>query len=228
MQAPFRVPAGWGPPTHGSRAAPPLQNDGSEWIRPASGGLFNSACRAHRTESMPPRSRRSLNRLFAPFVVVAVALAVRPEPARAQVGSAAVGAVGGFAVGAYTTLAIYVTKARFGRYLFSPDDLVSLSPEFLPVIVGPVAWGWIGAESSTALGRSAGWGALGLIGGAAAGGLTGKLVSDSDEAPWAGAIIGGGIGLLTGAILGALDGFDDDGGEGLPVGVTFSIPLGGG
>ena len=177
---------------------------------------------------MPPRTRRSPHRFLLPFLVAAVALTFRPEPARAQVGSAALGAVGGFAVGAYTTLAIYVTKARFGRYLFSPDDLVSLSPEFLPVIVGPVAWGWIGAESSTALARSAGWGALGFLGGVAAGGLTGKLVSDSDEAPWAGAIIGGGVGLLTGAILGALDGFDDGDGGGVPVGVSVSIPLGGG
>ena len=177
---------------------------------------------------MPPRSRRSPHRLLLLLALVAGPLAFRPEPARAQVGTAALGAVGGFAVGAYTTLAIYVTKARFGRYLFSPDDLVSLSPEFLPVIVGPVAWGWIGAESGTALARSAGWGALGFVGGVAVGGLTGKLVSDSDEAPWAGAIIGGGVGLLTGAILGALDGFDDDGGEGVPLGVTISIPLGGG
>ena len=177
---------------------------------------------------MRPSLRRTPCRLLFLLVVAALGLTARPAPVRGQVGSAAVGAVGGFAVGAYTTLTIYVIKARFGRYLFSPDDLVSLSPEFLPVIVGPVTWGWIGAESSTALGRSAGWGALGFVAGVAAGGLTGKLVSDSDEAPWAGAIIGGGVGLLTGAILGALDGFDDDRGGGAPVGISLSIPLGGG
>lgn len=152
---------------------------------------------------------------------------VAPAPARAQVGPALLGAGGGILVGGYTTLAIYVTKARFGRYFFSPDELLEFNPATLPLFVAPVAGAWLGAESSTALVRSAGWGALGMAGGAALGGLTGKLVSDSDEAPWAGAIIGGGVGLLTGVILGALDGLDDDAGGG-PAGVAFSLPLGGG
>lgn len=151
-----------------------------------------------------------------------------PTPARGQVGPALLGAGGGVLVGGYTTLAIYVTKARFGRYFFSPDELLEFSPATLPLFVAPVAGAWLGAESSTALARSAGWGALGLLGGAAVGGLTGRLVSDSDEAPWAGAIIGGGVGLLTGAILGALDGLDEDDGEGTVELVSFSIPLGGG
>jgi hypothetical protein len=130
-------------------------------------------------------------------------------------------------VGGYTTVGIYVTKARFGRFLFSPDELTSLRPEIVPVIVAPVAGAWLGAESSTALARSAGWGALGFVAGAAVGGLTGKLVSDSDEAPWAGAIIGSSAGLLAGAILGAVDGLDDRGG-GPPVALSWSFPVGGG
>ena len=166
--------------------------------------------------------------VVATLCLVAVFASARPAAAQSEIGTTLLGAAGGFAVGAYTTLTIYVTKARFGRYLFSVDDLVAIQPEILPVVVGPVAWGWVGAESGTALARSAGWGSLGLIAGAAAGGLTGTLVSDSDEAPWAGAIIGGGVGLLTGAILGAVDGLADDDDGGAPMSFGFSIPLGGG
>lgn len=165
------------------------------------------------------------------FLMLAVVLsgalgALFPRPARAQVGPALLGVAGGAAVGGYTTVAIYVTKARFGRYLFSPDELVSLQPEILPVIVLPVAGAFLGAESTTALGRSAGWGAVGFAAGAVVGGLTGKLLSDSDEAPWAGAVIGSGAGLLAGVILGAIDGLDEADAE-APVSLAWSLPLGG-
>jgi hypothetical protein len=175
---------------------------------------------------IPPRYRSTPASLLLPLCWVLLLLG-STRSAQAQVGPALLGAAGGLLVGGYTTVTIYVTKARFGRYLFSTDELLSLRPETLPVLVGPVAGAWVGAESSTALGRSAAWGALGLAGGAALGGLTGRLLSDADEAPWAGAVIGGGVGLLTGAILGAIDGLDDDPGGGAPVNLTFSLPLGG-
>lgn len=170
---------------------------------------------------------RPLRTAFLAGAVCLASSAAVPSKVQAQVGPALLGAGGGILVGGYTTLAIYVTKARFGRYFFSPDELLEFSPATLPLFVAPVAGAWLGAESSTALGRSAGWGAIGFVGGAAVGGLTGALLSDSDEAPWAGAIIGGGVGLLTGAVLGAIDGLNDDG-DGAPIGLSFSIPLGGG
>jgi hypothetical protein len=155
-----------------------------------------------------------------------VLMLARPGEASGQVGSALLGAAGGLVVGGYTTIAIYVTKARFGRYVFSPDELLSLQPEIAPVLVLPVAGAAVGAESTTALGRSAGWGALGFAAGAVVGGLAGRLVSDTDEAPWAGAIIGSGAGLLLGAILGAIDGLDESGGS-APVALSWSLPVGG-
>lgn len=175
---------------------------------------------------MPLQRPRPISRLLFVWAFVGCLVALAPRPVQAQVGPALLGAAGGFVVGGYTTVAIYVTKARFGRYLFSPDELVSLQPEVLPVIVLPVAGAFLGAESTTALGRSAGWGAVGFATGALVGGLTGKLVSDSDEAPWAGAVIGSGAGLLAGVILGAIDGLDDSDSGG-PVSMSWSLPLGG-
>lgn len=174
---------------------------------------------------LSPRAS-TVRSLVLVFAVAGAMILVRAEGAPAQVGPALLGAAGGLVVGGYTTVAIYVTKARFGRYLFSPDELVALRPEILPVVVLPVAGAVLGAESTTALGRSAGWGAIGFAAGGVVGGLTGRLVSDTDEAPWAGAIIGSSAGLLAGAILGAIDGLDDSGG-GAPVALSWSVPVGG-
>lgn len=174
------------------------------------------------------RHRTRLRTPLGPaLALVGALLGLHPSPAGGQVGPVLLGAAGGLVVGGYTTVGIYVTKARFGRFLFSPDELTSLQPEILPVIVTPVAGAWLGSESTTALGRSAGWGALGFVAGAAVGGLVGKLVSGTDEGPWAGAIIGSSAGLLAGAILGAVDGLDEGGG-GAPVALSWSLPLGGG
>jgi len=149
-----------------------------------------------------------------------------PRTLSAQFGPTLLGAAGGTLVGGYTTIAIYVTKARFGRYVFSPEEVLSLRPEILPLVAMPIAGAWLGAESTTALARSAGWGALGLVAGATVGGVTGKLWSDAEEAPWAGALIGAGAGLLTGVILGALDGLEETGGD-APVALSWSLPVGG-
>lgn len=175
-----------------------------------------------RSERRPLRHRLTLTPLLALSLLL-----LRPHSVEGQAGAAVLGGVGGLVVGGYTTVAIYVTKARFGRYLFSPDEFLALRPETLPVIVTPVAGALLGLESSVALGRSAGWGALGFITGAAVGGLTGKLLSDSEEGPWAGAVIGSGAGLLVGVVLGAIDGLDDDGAA-APLAFSWSIPWGGG
>jgi hypothetical protein len=182
---------------------------------------------AHPDPPPPGRTQCRRHRVLAALILIPLVILARPGSARAQAGPAVLGAAGGFAAGVYTTVAIYVTKARFGRYLFSVDELISIQPEILPAVALPVAGAWLGAESGTALWRAAGWGSLGLLAGAGAGALTGAVVSDSDEAPWAGAIIGGGLGLLGGMALGALDGLDDGTAGGAPVSLSISFPLGG-
>ncbi len=155
---------------------------------------------------------------------------VQPPKAAAQstVASGVLGAGGGFVVGTYSMLAIYVTKARFGHFLFSFDEVLQIRPEILPLVAGPIAGAWVGVESSTALGRSVGWGSLGFLGGGAIGVGAGHLIWGTSEGRWAGGIIGSAIGLLGGVVLGAKDAFD----EGEPGPTTtlfeFTIPLGGG
>ncbi len=155
--------------------------------------------------------------------------AASPPGAAGQTVPAIAGAAGGFVAGTYVTTAVYVTKARFGRFLFSLDDALTFTPELLPMVAGPVAGGWLGAESKVALGRAVGWGAVGFFGGAALGLGAGHLLWGDVEGRWAGAIIGSAAGMLTGVVLGALDGLDDEGGEPAVVPVlSVRIPLGGG
>jgi hypothetical protein len=124
--------------------------------------------------------------------------------------------------------AIYVAEARTGRFLHSYDEILGFRPEILPVLAGGVAGGWLGAESGTALARAAGWGGLGLVGGAVLGAGAGHLIWRSSEGRWAGGIIGSAVGLVAGAILGAADGLDgrDDP---RPLALfSFTLPIGGG
>lgn len=176
--------------------------------------------------------RSAYSRLRAWMILAALAalavLSVGARQGAAQVGSGVAGAAGGLVAGGYTMAAIYVAEARFGRFLHSYDEMLALRPEILPVVAGAFAGGWLGAESSTALGRAAGWGGIGLVGGAALGAGVGHLVWRSSEGRWAGGIIGSAVGLVTGAILGAADGLDERA-EGRPVALfSFSLPLGGG
>lgn len=174
-------------------------------------------------------SRRSLDLGLALALGAALHAAPAARPAGAQTIPAVVGVAGGFVAGTYTMAAIYVTKARFGHYLFSLHDALAITPEILPVVAGPVAGGWLGAESKVALGRAAGWGAVGFFGGAALGVTAGHLIWRSDEGRWAGAIIGSAAGMLAGVVLGARDGFADDAGPAAPTPLfSISIPLGGG
>ena len=181
---------------------------------------------------MPPTrvDRRSPHsRLRAWTILAALAvLSVGAREGAAQAASGVAGATGGLVAGGYTMVAIYVAEARSGRFVHSYDEMLRLRPEILPVIAGAVAGGWLGAESSTALARSAGWGGIGLVGGAALGAGVGHLIWRSSEGRWAGGVIGSAVGLVTGAILGAADGLDDrDGGQPVTL-FSLSLPLGGG
>lgn len=130
--------------------------------------------------------------------------------------------------GLYTTASIYVVEARFGRYIFSVDELVTPSPEFLPLAAGLVGGTWLGMRSGRALGRAGLWGGVGLLGGAALGAGAGHMLWRTDQGRWAGGIVGGAVGLITGAVLGGVSGLDDEDEPSLPVTLSGSIrmPLG--
>lgn len=167
-------------------------------------------------------------RLTVPLVVAAI-LAARPGPTAAQAIPAVAGAAGGLVAGLYTTTAIYVIEARFGHYLFSPDEVLTWNPRLLPLITGPVAGGWLGAKSGHALGRAALWGGVGFLGGGVLGLGAGHLIWENDEGRWAGAVIGSALGFVAGAVVGGVAGLedDDDGASGAAMTLALSIPVGG-
>lgn len=148
----------------------------------------------------------------------------RAYPLAAQADRVATGAAGlaaGTVAGVWTTVSLYVAKARTGSYIFSADDLIRLRPETLPIATFPIAGAVVGATSPSTLADVAIWGGLGFAAGAGLGLLTGHLVRGTSEARWAGGIIGSGVGMLAGVVFGALR---SDGGE-APAQMAISIPL---
>jgi len=153
--------------------------------------------------------------------------AIPAERLRAQILPAAAGTVGGFVAGTIVTTGTVVLEARLGHYIYGLDDLVSLRPELLPMALGPVVGGVLGAKSPATLGR-AGTGALvGLAGGAAIGAGVGTIIGSTSEAQWAGGIIGGAAGMLAGAIINGSRRPNKDDGSAVPL-VALSIRLPGG
>jgi hypothetical protein len=150
----------------------------------------------------------------------------RPVDAQSTVALGAAGLATGAFTGIYTTTAIYVAKARTGRFLFSVDEFLSLRPETLPLIIGPVAGTVVGLHSGRALGGAVTWGGWGFVLGAIVGGATGQLAWPGEEGRWAGAIMGSATGLLVGLTLGARARWDEeDPGGDRGFSAQFSIPV---
>jgi MFS family permease len=172
-------------------------------------------------------ARASAIALLIAFSVLA------PEPAHAQAGRAALGLAGGLAAGVHVTTGLFVARSRIFRHdVHSTEDLISLRPETVPIIVMPLAGALVGYRSSSRLAGAATWGGFGLVAGAAFGAGLGHFLSGTSGARWAGGTIGSAAGLALGAILGAaILPRDDDPAEGAIAGrryVAISIPLGSG
>ena len=106
------------------------------------------------------------------------------------------GAVVGFTV----TLALVVTEARFGRYIFGLEDLLAFRFDLLPIPLGA----WAGFRLHHRRSHTVGWatvlGLLGLVVVAVIGAVLGTIVWRDSAGPWAGAVIGGALGLVGGCI----------------------------
>jgi hypothetical protein len=161
------------------------------------------------------------------FYAVSLALSLTlaaPAPANGQVLAAAAGGAGGLVAGIYTTAAVYVARARTGRFLYSVDEVLELRPANLPAFAGPVVGAAVGWHSSAALGGAAIWSSVGFLGGGAVGAGAGHVIWGTDEGRWAGAIIGSAAGLLLGATFGARSRWRDEQGEPSGTDVAVSIP----
>lgn len=126
------------------------------------------------------------------------------DPAPAQsTGRALGGASLGVAGGAVVTFSAIVWRARFQReYLESAEDLVHWTS--LPMVVTPAVGVVFGLAGRPALVGSFVGSVAGMVAGSVAGAGVGWIVSRTPESPWAGGVIGAGIGLSLGGIAGGL------------------------
>lgn len=170
------------------------------------------------------KSNGFASRLGLPVLVSLALIAVPSGRVGGQVLPAAAGAVGGLVAGTIVTTASVVLEARLGRYVYGLDELITLRPEVVPILIGPVVGAVMGARSPSTLGRAGTGALLGLVGGIALGTGAGTLMGQTGEAQWAGAIIGGATGMLAGAILNASLSSSDDEGAAVAT-VAFSIQL---
>lgn len=126
-------------------------------------------------------------------------MAVAPERALGQVARASIGTAVGIAGGAAITLSVVVARARFeGVYLDSADDL--LHWQSAPMILTPAVGLAFGLAGKEALRGSVIGSTTGLLAGTVLGAGVGWLTSNDPEAPWAGGVIGSGVGMTVGGL----------------------------
>lgn len=140
------------------------------------------------------------------------------------------GAVAGTLSGGYITMSIVVTRAQFGHYLHSTDDLFSW--QSLPVLIGGTTGTALGIWDPDRLWTGFVYGSAGTVAGGSIGFIVGELVSDRPEGKWAGGAIGAGLGMAIGSSWGVffpnkkLNPFTkDDEEQGTAIPVTIRIPL---
>ena len=167
-----------------------------------------------------------MNRSAALALLLAVALAV-PEPAHAQrkLISAGIGTVLGTGAGGYVALGVIALQARHGTYLFNLQD--AFGWESAAVLAGGGTGLALGLwDEGRLLNTVAATTSLGLVG-TAIGVVVGHHIWPPPEGKWAGGVIGGGAGILAGAVVGVLlppDLFKEEDG-GIPI--LIRIPVGG-
>ena len=155
-----------------------------------------------------------MRRTFLSLAAAPLFLFLLPPSAEAQVGRAAVGGALGVAGGAAVTLAAVVARARFQReYLGSPDDLIHW--QSAPMILAPAVGVMFGLAGEDALRASIVGSTAGFVVGAGIGAGLGWMLGRDAEAPWAGGVIGAGLGLASVGIVEGLRAWSEDGEAGL-------------
>jgi len=108
--------------------------------------------------------------------------------------------LGGAVVGFMVTLALVVLESRFDSYIFAMEDLLAFRWDLIPIPLGA----WAGFRLHRRRSHGVGWATICGLGGlvvcAVAGTVVGSIAWSDSAAPWAGAVIGGAIGLVTGCV----------------------------
>ncbi len=108
--------------------------------------------------------------------------------------------LGGGVVGFVVTLALVVAEARVDSYIFAMEDLLAFRWDLIPIPLGA----WAGYRLHRRRSHGVGWATICGLGGlvvcGVAGTVLGSIAWSDGAAPWAGAVIGGAVGLVTGCI----------------------------
>ncbi len=152
--------------------------------------------------------------LVAVACIVGMAFA-NPVSAQKKTTALMGAGLGGLA-GAYVSTAVVVTNARLGNYRFSPDEI---SWELVPIPAMAVTAAIIGYQRPKRMWKGVAWGTLGFGAGTGVGALLGRLAWGPGSGQWAGGVIGGAVGIITGGTLGWVRWEDE--GEGVPVELTL-------
>lgn len=150
--------------------------------------------------------RRALLLLLSLWVVAPMA---SPDPIHAQDEKPVIGAAAGVAGGVVITLGVIVARARWQQiYLEAPDDLVHW--QSAPMLIAPAVGVLFGLAGDDALKGSLVGSVTGMGVGAGVGAGLGWLLSDEQEWPWAGGVIGAALGMSVGGIYGGLTRWRND------------------
>ncbi len=168
-----------------------------------------------------------MKRARAYTLVSLIAATVLPAPVVAQnrILPAAVGALAGMGAGGYVAVGVVTLRARRGRYLFAFKDAFGWDSAaiFAGGGTGIVLGAWDPRRLRNTILSTTGLGVVGT----GVGALVGHQIWPPPEGKWAGAVVGGAVGVLTGAVVGVLLPADFSGGEtksGLPF--LVRIPVG--
>ena len=149
---------------------------------------------------------RTILRGTALLAVAFTLLAGSARPAAAQntflTGTA--GSAAGLLLGTTVTLGLIVANARMERdFVHGADDILSL--QGVPIAVGVVAGGVLGASDPDRAAQVGVYSSAGMALGAGLGALIGEAMTDSDPSgKWAGGVMGAAAGVVLGVLIGSL------------------------
>jgi hypothetical protein len=138
------------------------------------------------------------------LTLVALGADARPAAAQNSVVHGTVGGVGGLIAGTTVSLGLIVANARMERdFIHGPDDIFSL--QGVPIPVGLVAGGVLGASDPARAERVGYYTAAGMALGSGWGAIIGEAMTDDDPSgKWAGSVRGSAAGVVIGILLGSL------------------------
>ena len=136
--------------------------------------------------------------------LTALAGAVRPAAAQNTFLTGTAGSTGGLVAGTVVTLGLIVANARLERdFVHGPEDILSI--QGIPIPVGLIAGGVLGASDPARAERVGIYTGAGMALGAGVGALIGEAMTNADPSgKWAGGVIGAAAGVVLGVLAGSL------------------------